>query len=79
MYLIGEYLKQQKDPNYKIDLNELSKKYENLTTLNKGIIQRIRALKGGDATQNAVLTLDGFASLLPLEISSGLEEMKEFF
>lgn len=79
MYLIGEYLQQQEHKDYKIDLDNLTKKYLNIAEVNRGIISRIRTLKGGDATKNAVIVLDNFASILPLEISSGLSEIKNLF
>ena len=78
-YLLGEYIKQQDDPQHAIGLEGLSAKYAQIALLNQGIIERIRALKGADATQNAVIVLDSFASLLPMEIDSGLAEIKQLF
>lgn len=80
MHLIHEYLLFQENENHKISLDNLTKKYEAVADVNRGIIQRIRSLKGGgDASKNAVIVLDNFASLLPLEISSGLSEIKNLF
>lgn len=79
MYLIAEHLKALDDPNYKVDMQGLLSKYEQIAIVNKGIIERIRSLKGGDANKNAIIVLDNFSSLLPLEISSGLSEIKPLF
>lgn len=79
MYLISEYLKNQDDPSHKISLDGLLSKYANIEKVNKGIIARIRSLKGGDANKNAIIVLDNFASILPIEISTGLTEIKDFF
>lgn len=79
MHLISEYLKLQNDPAHKISLDGLVQKYENINLVNQGIIERIRSLKGGDANQNAIIVLDTFASILPMEIGSGLQEIKPLF
>jgi hypothetical protein len=79
MYLTSEYLKTLEDQNHKIDLQGLLDKYADIEKLNQGIIKRIRTLKGGDANKNAIVILDSFASLLPLQISSGLTEIKTIF
>ncbi len=79
MYLLSEYLKSLDVPDHKIDLNALLEKYKQIEIVNRGIIERIRSLKGGDANKNAIVILDNFASILPLEISSGLTDIKPLF
>lgn len=79
MYLISEYLVSLDKQDHKININGLLDKYAQIAKVNKGIIERIRSLKGGDANKNAIIVLDSFASLLPIEISSGLSEVKEIF
>lgn len=79
MYLLSRYVKSIDDPSVKVDLSGLLEKYKEIEKVNQGIIARIRSLKGGDANKNAIVILDTFASLLPLEISSGLTEMKDIF
>lgn len=79
MYLLSEYLKQQDSPDHKISLDGLLEKYSHIEKVNQGIIKRIRSLKGGDANKNAIIVLDNFSALLPLEISTGLSEVREFF
>lgn len=66
-------------PNHKISLDGLLEKYSKIEGVNQGIITRIRSLKGGDATQNAIVVLDSFASILPMQISSGLSDIKSLF
>lgn len=79
MYLLSEYITHQEAPEKPINLEGLKEKYKNIENVNKNIIERVRSLKGGDANKNAIVVLDNFASLLPLEISSGLNEIKHFF
>ncbi|MFN7904371.1 MAG: DUF6901 family protein [Pseudobdellovibrionaceae bacterium] len=79
MYLLSKYIESLDDPSVKVDLTGLSEKYSAIEKVNRGIIERIRSLKGGDANKNAIVILDNFATLLPLEISSGLSEIKPIF
>lgn len=79
MHLIEEYLLQQENPTHKISLDSLLKKYDQVVIVNRGILERIRSLSEGDANKNAITILDGFASLLPLEISSGLTEVRALY
>jgi hypothetical protein len=79
MYLLSEYLKSLEVPAHKIDLQALLDKYKDIEIVNRGIIERIRSLKGGDANKNAIVILDNFAAILPLEISSGLTDIKPLF
>jgi hypothetical protein len=79
LYLIQEFLKQQQKPEHKIDLKELESGYQRIAVVNRGIIKRLRSIKGGDANKNALIILDNFASLLPQEFSSGLAEVKRIF
>lgn len=79
MHLIAEYLKTLDDPNHKISVDGLLDKYKQIEIVNRGVIERIRSLKGADATKNAIIVLDNFAGLLPLEVSSGLTEIKALF
>lgn len=80
MHLIHEYLLFQENQNHKISLDNLSKKYEAVADVNRGIIQRIRYLRAVVMpAKMRVIVLDNFASLLPLEISSGLSEIKNLF
>jgi hypothetical protein len=79
MYLISEYLVSMDKKDHKIEMQGLLNKYDQIAIVNRGIIERIRSLKGGDANKNAIVVLDNFASLLPLEISSGLSEIKPLF
>lgn len=79
MYLLSRYVESLDNPSVKVDLTGLSEKYTAIEKVNQGIISRIRSLKGGDATKNAIVVLDSFASFLPLEISSGLSDIKHIF
>ncbi len=62
-----------------IDLSDFSKYYEEVSKVNHGIINRIRSVASGDAGKNAIVILDNFASLLPMELESGLQELEQQF
>jgi hypothetical protein len=53
-------------PDFKLE--HLTAKYEKVNLVNRGIIERLRSLGGGDADRNALVILDSYAQLLPLAI-----------
>lgn len=78
-HLTQEYILQMDNPDHKITLDGLNKDYTEVSTVNRGIIKRIRAISQGDANKNAIAILDSFAALLPMEISTGLTEVREIY
>lgn len=84
-HLIGEFLKKSRGESTNIDLEDLVQGYANVSIVNRGMISRIRTLgktetkKAGDAHKNGLIILDGFASLLPMELQSGLETLMRLF
>ena len=82
-YLMQQFFEAWKDGSpsttVPVDLNGLTTIHENLSKVNSGMIRRIRSTGHGDAGQNALVILDNFAALLPLEIEMGLKEIEVLF
>lgn len=80
-YLISQYLKLKKNEieQVDVDLSDLIESYGKVSKVNQGIIQRIRSISKGDADKNAIVILDGFAALLPMELQTGLEHLSKVF
>lgn len=78
-YLIAQYLKTQKGQTPALDMQELIDGYANVSIVNRAMIQRVRSISKGDADKNAIVILDGFAALLPMELQSGLETLSKIF
>lgn len=79
-YLLRQYLKQKKGKGVAdFELKDLEAAYQAVETVNLGIIERIKAIAAGDADANSVVILDGYAKLLGIEISSGLNDVDRLF
>lgn len=75
-FLLREYLT---NPDKPIDLDKLQTAYDEIDTVNHGIIKRIRSLNPGDAEQNAITILDTFTQIFSIEYQMGMETLKEIF
>lgn len=78
-YLIGQYLKLQTGELSGVNLERLLEQYAEVSTVNQFLIRRIRSIGRGDADKNALIILDGFASLLPMELQGGFENLSKVF
>jgi hypothetical protein len=65
-YLYGQLEKHRLGEKADLEASELNAFFSNLNVLNLHIIKRIRGISKGDGTQNALVILDSFASLLML-------------
>ena len=80
MFLLREYVEMKKQGEQRsIDLKKLDEHYADVKKVNAGIIRRIRAISRGDADVNALVSLDGFASLLSNEIANDMHEIASLF
>lgn len=75
-YLLVEYLKSKEEPGYQISMERLTQQYAEINLVNQAMMERIRSLAEGDASKNAIIILDSFCTLLPMEVESGLNEVK---
>lgn len=79
-FLISQFLRvKNKGIAPDLELTELMDKYAQVNIVNRHIIQRVRSISKGDADKNAIVILDGFASLLPMELQGGFEHLSKIF
>lgn len=78
-YLIAQFLKNKNGEKPDLDLHQLLERYAQVSIVNRFMIQRIRSISKGDADKNALVILDGFASLLPMELQGGFEQISKVF
>lgn len=73
-YLSNEYLE---NPDQKIDLANLKKKYETLSIVNRGMINRINHFDQGDANRNAVVNLETFVNMFSMNFAMDMGMLKQ--
>lgn len=79
-FLISQFLRvKNKGGVPDLELKELMDKYAQVNVVNRHLIQRVRSISKGDADKNAIVILDGFASLLPMELQGGFEHLSKIF
>ncbi|PWU17656.1 MAG: hypothetical protein C5B49_08425 [Bdellovibrio sp.] len=80
-YLVEEYLRIQdhRAGTADLELEGLKEAYRQVNLVNQGMINRIRAVAKGDADRNAIIILDSFASLLPLELEGEKSVLRRVF
>lgn len=77
LYLLKQYFKQRDGLPADFHLKGLEQLYENVTKVNQGIVDRIRGMSRGDADRNALVLLDCYASLLSMEMSGDMGEVRK--
>lgn len=82
-FLLSQFMAQQKQhiptKEIKIDFDVYKRQFEAIRKVNKGILARIKSFSTQDASQNAIVILDGFADLLTMEIEDNFELISPFF
>ncbi len=78
-WLIRQYFEHKNGGDFDFDLKKLGEKYDSVTQMNVGLIERIRSFTKGDANRNALLVLHCFSGQVQNEISENLNELKSFF
>lgn len=76
MHLLTQFCLYKKGEKVNYNLDLLEENYKQVNVINQGIISRIRLMAKGDASQNAIVILDGFASFLELEKTSQFSELE---
>jgi hypothetical protein len=79
MYLLAQYLRKRDGMAGDLELDGLSKIYEDIRTVNRAFIERLRAASEEDSTINAIVVLDTQALTMPWAIDSSLEELRPGF
>ncbi len=79
MYLVAQHLIQDQGGEADWDLVGLDEIYNEVCKVNRDFVKRLQEGAKKDANINALLTLDSFAMLVPMERSQVLDEIKTSF
>ena len=79
MYLLAQYLRKRDGKEGELELDGLSRIYENIRMVNRSFVERLRAASEEDSTINAIVVLDTQALTMPWAIESSLEELRPGF
>ncbi|MGJ8638453.1 MAG: DUF6901 family protein [Opitutaceae bacterium] len=77
MYVLAQYLRRKKGLSADWDLDGLSDIYQQINVLNEDFSYRFRNLMKGEATINALVSLDCFAQIIDFSISEQVMEALE--
>lgn len=77
LFLLRSYLAHQENPAVPVNLDEMQSTYQNLTTLNRGMANRLRSASSSDAAVNAITLLDVLVKDVRFELDSQLKLLKE--
>ncbi|BCS98833.1 hypothetical protein DSLASN_44650 [Desulfoluna limicola] len=79
MYLLSRYFVGMRDGEARVELDGLTKIYDNLQTLNRHIAKRLRAASKTDSAVNALVILDLYAEAAPYAIEDALDTLEPLF
>lgn len=79
MYLLKKYFESiDQSNNMSFSMKEFDTYYHNVIMVNQGITERVRLITKGDASKNAILCLDNFATLLSMDLREGFANIRTF-
>ena len=79
MYLLAQYFLSQTSKKANIELDGLTRIYEDLHIINKAMANRLRGVTQSDSLKNALTLVDMYSILVPLLLEDQLAEMRVFF
>jgi hypothetical protein len=79
MYLLAQYFHWKRGHEIDLELKGLKDIYMNIQVINKALVERLRAISDKDIAVNALVILDAFAKIVPLDIDESLEDIKYLF
>ena len=79
MYLMAQYFLRQKGKPYDFKLEGLEKIYSEVGQVNRDFSQRLADAASKDANINALVNLDCFATMVPLQAEEMLSEIERYF
>jgi hypothetical protein len=79
MYLLAQYFHWKRGHEIDLELKGLKDIYLNIQVINKALVDRLRAISDKDVAVNALVILDAFAKMVPLDIDESLEDIKYLF
>ncbi len=78
-YLLNEYFQYKKGKTPDLELKNLVKLYDDLSTVNISFLERVREASEKDANLNAVIDLHSISSLVNSSIFDELNELQKYF
>jgi hypothetical protein len=79
MYLLAQYFLKKAGRTADLELEGLTRIYDNMQIINIAIVERLRAATKTDSSINAIVILDNFAKSLPYAIEKSLEDIRYLF
>lgn len=79
MYLLAQYFRRLDHLPFSLELDPLTKIYQNLQIVNKAMAKRLQTAATEDATINALVLLDLLSQAMTWSIEDGLEEIRYLF
>jgi len=79
MYRLAQHLRQSRGLTPRDGLAGLSEIYADLNVVNRHLTERLRSAVDKDSALNAVVLLDVFAQLLPMQLDEPLDELAALF
>ena len=79
MYRLAQHMREGKQLEARPGLHGLGDVYARLNVVNRHLVERFRAATEKDSSLNAVVLLDIFAQLLPMQLDEPLEELHPLF
>lgn len=78
-YFIGQFFRKKMGENADLDLSGLVRFYEQVETVNRYTIERIRSVASKDAPVNAIIILDYIAKNTSMAIEEQLKEIRDLW
>ena len=79
MYLLAQYFLKMEGQHADLELEGLTKIYQNMQIVNVAIANRLRSTSMSDSSINAIIILDNYAKSLPYAIEKSLENLRHLF
>jgi len=79
MYLLAQYFAKKEGARADLELDGLSRIYDNLQVINVAIAERLRAATTTDSSVNAIVVLDVYAKTVEMVIGRSLERIRYLF
>jgi hypothetical protein len=78
-YLLRQYFSHKKGESCDFFMHRIEAHYEEVQTVNEGILKRINMTSKMDADKNAIVTLNALAQILVMEVDEDLESFRRLF
>ena len=78
-YLLAQYFMKKDGRNADLELEGLTKIYEDIQVINRAVADRLRGATKTDSSVNAIILLDAYARAIPYVIEKSLEKIRYVF